>query len=164
MTNFCRQVPSILTLVALAFGVGRLSSQVPAERTLASAVVRAADAVPTRGPWGEWLRYFRGDTYGTLDIVVLAVTLKPGQEPHPPHQHAEEEFMILAEGSGDWHLDGKDLPAKKGDVLYAAPWAMHGIKNTGNAPLTYYMMKWNNKGVKAPLQPTRKRGGLPEEM
>jgi endonuclease YncB( thermonuclease family) len=90
-------------------------------------------------------------------MVVLAVTLKPGKAPHPPHQHAEEEFMILADGTGTWHLDGKEWPARKGDVVYAAPWIMHGLKNTSTGPLTYYMVKWNNKGVKAPGKPA---GGL----
>jgi mannose-6-phosphate isomerase-like protein (cupin superfamily) len=118
--------------------------------SLTSEVVRVEDAVPTRGPWGEWRRYFRGETLGTRDMTVLAVTLKPGQEPHPPHQHAQEEFMILAEGHGVWHLDGKEIPARKGDAVYAAPWAMHGIKNTSDAPLVYYMIKWSNKGVSTP--------------
>jgi quercetin dioxygenase-like cupin family protein len=99
---------------------------------------------------------FPGDTYGTKDMVVLVVTLKPGQAPHPPHQHAEEEFMILADGTGTWTLDGKEIAAKKGNVVYAAPWTTHGLKNTGEAPLTYYMVKWNNKGVKAPAKPTEK--------
>jgi mannose-6-phosphate isomerase-like protein (cupin superfamily) len=86
-------------------------------------------------------------------MVVLVVTLKPGQAPHPPHRHAEEEFMILAEGTGTWHLDGKEIPARNGDAVYAAPWIMHGLKNTGETPLTYYMVKWNNKGVRAPEKP-----------
>jgi quercetin dioxygenase-like cupin family protein len=126
------------------------------EKPLASGLVRGQDAVPTRGEWGEWRRYFRGETHGTKDMVVLVVTLKPGQAPHPPHRHAEEEFMILAEGTGTWHLAGKEIRARKGDVVYAAPWSMHGLKNTGDAPLTYYMVKWNNKGVKAPEKPLGK--------
>jgi hypothetical protein len=32
-------------------------------------------------------------------------------------------------------------------------WAMHGLKNTSNAPLTYYMVKWNNKGVPTAAKP-----------
>lgn len=151
-------IPCILAsigLVAAGFASARLfppqiAAQTPTERPLASALVRVEDAVPTRGEWGEWRRYFRGETHGTKDMVVLVVTLKPGQAPHPPHRHAEEEFMILAEGTGTWHLDGKELPARKGDVVYAAPWTRHGLENTGDAPLTYYMVKWNNKGVKAP--------------
>jgi hypothetical protein len=94
-------------------------------------------------------------------MIVLAVTLKPGQAPHPPHQHAEEEFMILAEGSGIWTLDGKETPARKGDVLYAAPWTLHGLKNSGDTPLTYYMVKWSNKGVPAPAKPGEKSAPPP---
>src|SRR5262249_11184510 len=144
---------------AAGFALARLfppqvAAQAPTDKPLASALIRVDDAVPTRGEWGEWRRYFRGQTYGTNDIVVLVVTLKPGQAPHPPHRHAEEEFMTLADGSGTWTLDGKEIAAKKGDVVYAAPWALHGLKNTGDAPLTYYMVKWNNKGVKAPERPS----------
>jgi mannose-6-phosphate isomerase-like protein (cupin superfamily) len=134
-----------------------LLAGVQRERALASALVRNEHADPTRGSWGEWRRYFRGETYGTKDMVVLVVTLKPGQAPHPPHRHAEEEFMILAEGKGTWTLGEKTLPARKGDVVYAAPWTLHGVKNTGAAPLTYYMVKWNNKGVKVPAWPTRQK-------
>jgi hypothetical protein len=89
-------------------------------------------------------------------MIVLAVTLKPGHAPHPPHQHAEEEFMILTEGSGTWTLNDNEMPARKGDVLYAAPWALHGLKNTGDSPLTYYMVKWSNKGVPVPEKPAHK--------
>ena len=158
-------IPRILAsiaLVAVGFALARLVpppllAQGPTEKPLASGLVRGEDAVPTRGPWGEWRRYFRGETHGTKDMVVLVVTLKPGQAPHPPHQHAEEEFMILADGAGTWTLDDKEFVAKKGDVVYAAPWTMHGLKNTGDAPLTYYMVKWNNKGVKAPEKPHEKK-------
>ena len=58
------------------------------------------------------------------------VDLKPGQEPHPPHAHVDEEFLYLVEGSGTWFLNGKTIPAKTGDVLYTAPNDLHGIKNT----------------------------------
>src|SRR5262249_48783649 len=144
--------------LAVGFAVARLVSppvaaQPLADKVLASGLVRSEDAVPTRGEWGEWRRYFRGDTHGTRDMVVLAVTLKPGQAPHPSHRHAEEEFMILADGIGTWHLDGKEFPARKGDAVYAAPWTIHGLRNTGDAPLTYYMVKWNKKGVKPPGPP-----------
>jgi quercetin dioxygenase-like cupin family protein len=129
------------------------AAQPPVKRPLASAVVRAEDAAPTRGAWAEWRRYVRGETHGTTDLVVLAVTLKPGQEPHPPHRHAGEEVLILPAGAGTWHLDGKEVPARAGDVVYAAPWVMHGLKNTGDAPLTYYLVKWAGKGVRPPEKP-----------
>jgi quercetin dioxygenase-like cupin family protein len=154
-------VPGSVALVAAGFAsawllVPPLPAQPPTARPQASGLVRAGDAVPTRGDWGEWRRYFRGETHGTKDLVVLAVTLKPGHEPHPPHRHAEEEFLILAAGTGTWQIDGKEFPAREGDVVYAAPWAVHGLKNTGPAPLTYYMVKWNTKGVDPPPKPDGK--------
>lgn len=124
--------------------------------SLLSSLVRTEEAALKRGEWGEWRRYFRGETHGTKDRIVLSVTLKPGQAPHPPHRHAEEEFMIIAEGTGSWHLDGKEFAARTGDVVYAAPWTMHGLKSTGDAPLTYYMVKWNNTAVPAPQPPVER--------
>jgi quercetin dioxygenase-like cupin family protein len=162
MKTCIQRLLASVALVAVGFALARLvplplAAQGPTEKPLASGLVRGEDAVPTRGPWGEWRRYFRGDTHGTKDMVVLVVTLKPGQAPHPPHQHAEEELMILAEGSGTWTLDGKEIAARKGDVVYAAPWTTHGLKNTGDAALTYYMVKWSNMGVKAPEKPFKKK-------
>jgi quercetin dioxygenase-like cupin family protein len=148
-----------LTLIAvLALAAGAQDGHNPKEplkvvQERVPGLVRLEEAVPTRGEWGEWHRFFRSDTHGTKDMIVLAVTLKPGQAPHPPHRHAEEEFMILADGSGTWTLNGKEVAAKKGDVVYAAPWTMHGLKNSGDSPLTYYMVKWNNKGVPPPVDP-----------
>src|SRR5262245_41599872 len=97
------RVVGVLCAVVLAFAAGGQDVKGPKEPPkvatgMVSGLVRAEDAVPTRGEWGVWHRYFRGDTHGTRDMVVLAVTLKPGQAPHPPHRHAEEEFMILADG------------------------------------------------------------------
>jgi mannose-6-phosphate isomerase-like protein (cupin superfamily) len=90
-------------------------------------------------------------------MVVLVVTLMPGQAAYPPHRHAEEEFMILTGGCGTWTLDGEEIAANKGAVVYAAPWTLHGLTNTGDAPLTYYMVKCNNKGVKAPERPVAEK-------
>jgi mannose-6-phosphate isomerase-like protein (cupin superfamily) len=161
-TGFRRLLLST-ALIATGFATAwlllpRVQGEGRPEKNLESALVRMDDAAPTRGDWGQWLRYFRDDTHGTRDMIVLAVTLKPGKAPHPPHQHAEEEFMILAEGSGTWTLNDKEMPARKGDVLYAAPWALHGLKNTGDTPLTYYMVKWSNKGVPAPAKPGGEAG------
>jgi quercetin dioxygenase-like cupin family protein len=160
MRSDIRRYGASAALVAVGFVAAwavlpQRAGHAQAEWPIKSGLVRVEDAVPTRGAWGEWRRYFRGETHGTKDLVVLAVTLKPGQEPHPPHRHAEEEFLILTEGTGTWHLDGKEFPARKGDAVFAAPWTMHGIKNTSDAPLTYYMVKWNTKGVRAPERPAR---------
>ena len=115
--------------------------------------VAASEAAVTREAWGELRAYYQGETYGLKDVLTGTVTIKPGQEPHPPHQHAEEEFLFISEGSGQWHLNGKEFAAAKGDTIYTAPWDIHGIKNTGTTPLTFVVFKWNPKGMAIPKQP-----------
>ena len=122
-------------------------------RPISSGLVSSDAARKQDDAWGQLRTAFDGETHGMKDMLVAYVDVKPGMEVHPPHQHAEEEFMTLTEGSGTWHLDGKEFPAKKGDVLYCAPWSVHGLKNTSNAPLTFFVVKWNNKGVEAPRAP-----------
>ena len=115
--------------------------------------VASNEAAATKEVWGELRAYFQGETYGLRDVLTGTVTLKPGQEPHPPHTHAEEEFLYIVEGSGQWHLNGKDFAAAKGDTIYTEPWVVHGIKNTGATPLTFVVVKWNTKGMAVPKAP-----------
>jgi tricorn protease-like protein/quercetin dioxygenase-like cupin family protein len=165
MSTGIRRALLFSALITMGFAAAwlllpRVKGEGRPEKYFASTLVCVDDAAPTRGDWGQWLRYFRGDTHGTRDMIVLAVTLKPDHAPHPPHKHAEEEFMILADRSGTCTLEGREMPARKGDVLYAAPWALQGLKNTADSPLTHYMVKWSNKGAPAQAKPEDKASPL----
>ncbi|PHR91139.1 MAG: cupin [Robiginitomaculum sp.] len=120
---------------------------------LKSTVVSYADATTTAENWGSFSTYLTQDTVGTRDSLVATATIKPGQEIHPPHAHAEEEYLYIVEGEGTWFLNGKSFPAKAGDFLYAAPWDYHGAKNTGSVPLTFVVWKWNGAGITPPKEP-----------
>ncbi len=113
----------------------------------ASAIVSQQEAQRQDFEWGTLFTYFNKETYGTRDGLTAAAVIKPGWEIHPPHQHAEEEYLMVVEGSGTWHLNGRERDAKPGDMQYAAPWDVHGIKNTGTTPLRFVVWKWNSKGV-----------------
>jgi quercetin dioxygenase-like cupin family protein len=144
-------------LVALV-GIGLIGSRgsdaaSAAKGPMATSRVASGEAAVTKEAWGELRAYYQGETYGLKDVLTGTVTLKPGQEPHPPHQHAEEEFLYISEGSGQWHLNGKEFAAAKGDTIFTAPWDIHGIKNTGTTPLTFVVFKWNPKGMAVPQKP-----------
>ncbi|HLF94474.1 MAG TPA: cupin domain-containing protein, partial [Planctomycetota bacterium] len=120
----------------------------------------ASGVVPWSGtpevfPWGEMRKAFTGESFATKKLFVSSFVLKAGMEVHPPHRHAQEEFMTMVEGSGTWHLDGKEIPAKKGDVIYVAPWLKHGLKNTGETSLVYFVAQWNPKGMEAAADPEK---------
>ncbi len=119
-----------------------------------SAVIPAEQGVVERVPAGELLRYLDGaETRSVVDLMTAVATLKPGEQFHPPHVHAEEELLWIVEGEGVWSLAGEELPAKAGDLLVTEPWVEHGLKNTGATPLKFFVVKWNPAGRAAPAQP-----------
>ena len=64
-----------------------------------------------------------------------------------------QEYLVLAEGSGTWSLDGKEFPAKRGDILYTQPSVYHGLTNTGTEPPVFVVVRFNSKGVDIPPRP-----------
>ena len=144
----------LIAMVALGL-VASLPAQAaePQPKPLKSGVVSFEDAKAQQADWGEMRRYFTGETFGTKDVLTAVAIIKPGKTVHRADRHAEEEYLILAEGSGTWSLDGKEFPARRGDILYVAPWVYHGITNTGTQPLIFAVIRFSSKGVKAPPRP-----------
>jgi mannose-6-phosphate isomerase-like protein (cupin superfamily) len=126
--------------------------------TLTTRVMNWDDARSRTDSWGEMRFYYTGETYATKDLLVAVAVVKPGQSVHPAHRHAEEEFLVIAEGTGVWHVDGSESPARKGDMLYVEPWVFHGLVNTGETPLTFFVIRWNGKGVPLPPEPSGDHG------
>lgn len=118
-----------------------------------SAIRAQSDAIAEHHEWGTFYTYYSGESYGTTDALAGVAVLKPGFEIHPPHQHAEEEYLTVMEGEGLWHLNGREQRAVAGDMLYAAPWDFHGVRNTGTTPLRFVVWKWNSRGVKPLRKP-----------
>ncbi len=125
-----------------------------------SRVVPLKDTPANKAGWGEMRPYYTGQTLGTRDVFTAAGTIQPGKSVHGAHRHVEEEYLLITEGAGTWHLDGKDFPAKKGDLLYVEPWVFHGIRNTSDAPLSFLVVKYSSKGVKLPPRPDSEKDEL----
>jgi mannose-6-phosphate isomerase-like protein (cupin superfamily) len=106
-----------------------------------------------KGAFGEFRKLLGGETRSLKDLLVGACVLEAGQQIHPAHVHADEEFLYVAKGEGTWHLNGKDSPAHEGDVLYVKPWESHGITNTSQGKLTFFVVKWNGRQLPVPEQP-----------
>jgi mannose-6-phosphate isomerase-like protein (cupin superfamily) len=154
-------LPALLAsagFLAGAWFVSTAQNSTASPETLTSAVRRLTEVPVNQGDWGRmWLHYV-GQTAGTTNTLAAWAVIQPGQALHPAHRHAEEEFIVLVEGEGRWHLDGKEFPASKGDVQYLAPWVMHGLVNTGRTPLTFFVVKWNSKGLPLPPAPAGDHG------
>jgi mannose-6-phosphate isomerase-like protein (cupin superfamily) len=127
-----------VAFVIVSYGVGRAQTA-----SLASGVVTASQAaVADSGAWGEFRKSFGGPSPASADVLAGIGDIKAGTENHPPHTHVDEEFLFLAEGTGTWTLGDKQIPAKAGDTLYAAPNVLHGFKNTSDKPARFFVVKW----------------------
>ena len=86
--------------------------------------------------------HFNGPTDQLRGMVAGMCVLDPGSSPHPPHQHPEEEFLIIATGTGEIICGADTTPVGPGAMMYCAGDTVHGITNTGKVPLTFYWSKW----------------------
>lgn len=109
---------------------------------LASGTIDAPQAKVTHEAFGDLAIYCSGSTDQVGSMTAGSLRLKPGMSPHPPHQHPEEEFMVITEGSGEIVVDGKTTKVAAGSMMYCAAGKLHGIVNTGKVPLLFYFYKW----------------------
>lgn len=80
----------------------------------------------------------------TGELVEVHITsLAPGKMPHGLHSHAHEEFIMVKEGTMALILDGNEHPLPAGSVGYTAPNEIHGFKNIGDTPATYFIFSVN---------------------
>ncbi len=135
----------------VAFAAALTAGAVGERADLPSQNLRADQGeVVASGAFGTFTKLLAGETRSLKDLLTGVARIEPGHEIHPPHQHAEEEFLYLAEGEGTWHLNGKESPAHTHDLLYTEPWVMHGLKNTSTKPLVFFVVKWNGKQLEVP--------------
>ena len=147
---------STAALVAISFGAGVLWAQKSSRAPLESRIYAAADARTSRGDWGE-IHIYTEDatpTTGTESLLTASLTFLPGRQLQPPHQHPDEEFQYVLEGEGTWFLNGKEQPLHAGDLMYTKPWDWHGIRNSGDRPLRFFVFKFRARGAAEAPRPS----------
>jgi quercetin dioxygenase-like cupin family protein len=97
-------------------------------------------AKPT--PYGS-VRSFCSAPTATLENLELHVTtLNPGQQPHAPHRHPNEEMIILRQGTVETLSNGEWKQAGPGSVIFNGSNQLHGLKNVGSEPAIYHVINW----------------------
>ena len=84
----------------------------------------------------------------TLDELEMHITtLNVGQVSHPPHQHPEEELLIVKEGTVETLQNGKASRLGPGSIIFHSSNDLHNIRNIGTTPATYHVIQWRVPGA-----------------
>lgn len=90
--------------------------------------------------------FFRGYTAGIADFSCHMSALGQGKCPHPPHQHPEEELLLVLEGEVEAHYPTWQGSSRKtllaGDVAYYPAGFYHTLTTTSTQPARYLMLRW----------------------
>jgi XRE family transcriptional regulator, regulator of sulfur utilization len=103
------------------------------------------EAKPTK--IGSTRKFFQAPTATLDELECHVTTLNPGETPHPPHKHPDEELIIVKEGTVESLVNGQIKRVGPGSVIFQASNQMHSIRNVGETPATYHVIKWNSPGM-----------------
>jgi quercetin dioxygenase-like cupin family protein len=97
-----------------------------------SRFVRQEDVEQERFDWGTIGWRCRPANTGARRLVVMDVTLEPG-EGHPFHRHdGQEEMIIVKQGSITQYLEREPATLGPGDSIYIDEGVVHASYNDGD--------------------------------
>ena len=134
-----------LTVAALSLSLavaGLALAESVAKPVLHSSVFNWADlkAAPTKV--GERRSVCDAPTPTLANLEIHITTLNPGESPHPPHHHADEELMIVKEGTLAALQSDRTNTVTTGGIIFEASNETHGLKNIGTNAATYFVIKF----------------------
>ncbi|HWE84740.1 MAG TPA: cupin domain-containing protein [Terracidiphilus sp.] len=139
----CVALSALAALGGLGLQANAESAGDPAdEPTLSRSQVFPYDQLPvTDLPNGGAMRKVISGVLATGEFFeVHESMLPPGKMPHPPHKHRNSELLFIREGKLEFLNDGKPEPVGPGGVVFTASNVMHGLKNIGDTPATYFVI------------------------
>lgn len=87
----------------------------------------------------------------TVDRLETHVTsLNAGAAPHAAHRHPDEELIFVREGLIEATINGDTHKAPAGSVIFYASNDLHGMRNAGDGPASYFVLRWTSPGKEGP--------------
>lgn len=91
---------------------------------------------------GEIRNVARGPTATLEELEIHITTLNPGLASHPPHQHPNEELVIIDQGQVETLSGGTWRRAGPGSIIFNASNSLHALRNIGATPATYHVINF----------------------
>jgi len=87
----------------------------------------------------------RAPTPTLAEIAMHITTLNAGVTSHAPHQHPNEELIIVREGTVEALVLGEWKRLGPGSIIFQATNTLHTLRNVGTGPATYHVVNWKTK-------------------
>jgi quercetin dioxygenase-like cupin family protein len=135
----------IIVIAAAVLGsLVTLAAQKPVQRSTVFEWT-TLDMTPTQA--GARRDVMRAPTPTLDELEMHITTLNVGQVSHPPHQHPEEELLIVKEGMVETLQNGKASRLGPGSIIFHSSNDLHNIRNAGTTPATYHVIQWRVSGA-----------------
>ena len=74
------------------------------------------------------------------NLEIHVTTLNPGQMPHQPHRHPNEELVLIDQGTVEAFNNGAWKRVGPGSIIFNASNEVHGLRNVGTTPAQYHVI------------------------
>jgi quercetin dioxygenase-like cupin family protein len=144
-----RDLTVILTTALSTLGVVAIAREkaAPVPQLMGSSIFDWTRLEVKKTAKGETRKVCQAPTATLDELECHITTLNPGEAAHPPHQHPDEEVIIVKEGTVESLVNGELKIVGPGSVIFQAANQMHTIRNAGDVPATYHVIKWNSPGM-----------------
>ena len=135
--------------------------------TITAGAFAAADQSPVMGSavfdWnsipakpnavGSVRSFFKTRTATLEQLEVHETTLNPGQSPHAPHRHPNEELVLMEKGTVEVLVNGEWKRAGPGSVIFNGSNQLHGLRNVGTEPAVYHVVNFQSAATPVAAAP-----------
>jgi quercetin dioxygenase-like cupin family protein len=137
----------VVALIGAAMTVTAVTAMDARRAVLGSAIFDWNSFTATPNKTGAVRKVVQQPTATLDELEIHITTLNAGETPHPPHQHPDEELVIIKEGTVESLVNGELKRVGPGSIIFQAANQMHSIRNVGSGPATYHVIKWNSPGM-----------------
>ena len=137
----------LVALIAAATTLAGASALHARTEVLSSSIFDWNSLTATPNKTGAVRKVVQAPTATLDELEIHITTLNPGETPHAPHKHPDEELIVIKEGTVESLVNGELRRVGPGSIVFQAANQMHSIRNVGDTPATYHVIKWNSPGM-----------------
>jgi len=134
----------IVALLSTVATLAVVSAQQQAPSIMHSTVFDVDSIAPRPVEYGSVRSIVRSPTPTLDELEMHYTTLNAGQKSHDPHQHANEELIIIREGTLETLSGGVWKRVGPGGIIFNASNELHGVRNVGTGPASYHVVNWKS--------------------